>query len=280
MSTLQQQEDNIRNHDPDLVHEAVISTAGSRVSVQNKNRQADVRQPFVYVPLRMGGNGGTHQVSDASAKLINEEVTLADLEKMTTLFYDKAFQDSTLDSFIRSHDDPHGSRFAKWIHQKLSGSTVWDDDRRSRDLEPVELAGGHRHVVHDRSSAHVAAWYSPKRPSHQVGRHFELDECRVWMRLHFWAMRESGIMEKSPSFADYYVRFIAHFVRVYENSAPPFARDSLRWSESPERIAQYIQNGRKMNDVLGITESEAKAQIPQTELNDTVWPYGQTLVTP
>ena len=40
------------------------------------------------------------------------------------------------------------------------------------------------------------------------------------MRLHFWAMRETGIVEQSPSFAEYYVKFIAHFVSVYERSAP------------------------------------------------------------
>ena len=25
-----------------------------------------------------------------------------------------------------------------------------------------------------------------------VGRHFQLADCRVWMRLHFWAAREAG----------------------------------------------------------------------------------------
>ena len=70
---------------------------------------------------------------------------------MTELFYDKAFQDPVLDKFIRSHNDPYGSRFAKWIHQKLSGSNVWDVDRRQRDKRPVLLAKNIRHVVHDRS---------------------------------------------------------------------------------------------------------------------------------
>ena len=123
-----------------------------------------------------------------------------------------------------------GARFAKWIHQKLTGSSVWDEDRYSRDLTPHAVAGGRTAVVHDRSSAHAAAWYSPKRPANEVGRHFKLDECRTWMRLHFLAMRESGVVEKSPSFADYYVRFIGHFVSVYEGSATKFARESFRWS--------------------------------------------------
>merc|ERR1712083_109261 len=85
-------------------------------------------------------------------------------------------------------------------------------------------------VVNDRSSAHFAAWNSLKRSREELGRHFNLEECRIWMRLHFWAMRESGLMELSPSFCDYYVRFIGHFVKVYERKAPQFAREALRWS--------------------------------------------------
>merc|ERR1712151_252039 len=51
--------------------------------------------------------------------------------------------------------------------------------------------------------------------------------------------------EKSPTFADYYVRFIGQFVSVYESSAPAFARDSLRWSASQKNIDRYHRNGRK-----------------------------------
>ena len=264
------QERALRDRDPDLEQGATLQSIENEKELEQDERKSV--SPFKFVPLKMGGNGRTHVVSTASAALM-EEVTLDDLEKMTSLFYDKAFQDKTLDQFIRSHGDPHASRFAKWIHQKLSGSTIWDQDRRTRDLRPVELAEGYRHVVHDRSSAHAAAWYSPKRPEHDVGRHFQLDECRVWMRLHFWAMRESGIMTISPSFADYYVRFIAHFVNVYERTAPAFTRDSFRWSEDPENIKTYIDNGRVMTDVLGLTLEEAEAQIPRTEATNKMWPY-------
>ena len=230
--------------------------------------------PFRFVPLKMGGDSGrTHVISSESRRLIHEEVALDDLLKMTSLFYEKVFQDPTLDKFIRDRSDPHGVRFAKWIHQKLSGSNVWDTDRRTRNLQPVTLADDIQHVVHDRSSAHAAAWYSPKRPSQEVGRHFQLDECRVWMRLHFWALRESGIIEQSPSFADYYVRFIGHFVRVYESTAPNFARDSFRWSANPSNIQEYIRNGRRMNDVLNLSLGKANTQIPSVEANDNTWPY-------
>eukprot|EP00977_Amphora_coffeiformis_P011414 scaffold2765_cov165-Amphora_coffeaeformis.AAC.8 len=276
-TTPKQQENELRWNDPDLVLEEetmhTMKETSKVVALEENKATSSAAKPFVFVPLRMSGR--THQVSPGSKRLIEEEVTLADLEKMTQLFYEKAFLDETLDQFIRSHDDPHGARFARWIHQKLSGSTVWDQDRQGRNLEPVTLAGGHRHVVHDRSSAHVAAWYSPKRKAHEVGRHFQLDESRVWMRLHFWAMRESGIMTKSPSFADYYVRFIGHFVNVYENSAPAYTRDSLRWSANRQNIDTYLANGRRMVDVVGISQEQAERQIPRSELDDMVWPYTQ-----
>lgn len=222
LDTLQQLEDQLRRNDPDLTMESLAMGSGAVQEAESHQPTTDHQSsttmkenpstPFVFVPLSMGGGGRTHQVSEASKHLIEEEVTLEDLQHMTELFYEKAFADSTLDQFIRSHGDPHAGRFAKWIHQKLSGSSVWDQDRRARSKQPVELAEGIRHVVHDRSSAHAAAWYSPKRPARDVGRHFTLEECRVWMRLHFWALRNGGIMTKSPSFADYYVRFIAHFL--------------------------------------------------------------------
>ena len=90
-----------------------------------------------------GSNGRTHVVvTDESCSLM-DEVSLVDLEQMTTKFYENVFQDATLDNFIHSHNDPHASRFTKWIHQKLSGSTVWDGDwYHHRDKTPKVVAGG------------------------------------------------------------------------------------------------------------------------------------------
>lgn len=92
------------------------------------------------------------------------------------------------------------------------------------------------------------------------------------MRLHFWALRET-IGETNPAFTDYYVRFIGHFVNVYEGTAPTFARDSYRWSESQSNIDEYLANGHKMKDVLGLTHGQALAQIPNEEAKDPTWPY-------
>ena len=272
----------LRDSDPDLIQEAIeVETGKSPKSTTSPPADKNIAihntsAPYKFVPLKMGGNGGTHKPSRASRDLIEQEVSFDSLLTMTEKFYELAFQDDTLDKFIRSHNDPHGTRFAKWIHQKLTGSNIWDMDRQARDKTPVRVAGGRTAVVHDRSSAHAAAWYSAKRPKKDVGRHFTLEECRVWMRLHFWAMRESGLVEQSPSFADYYVRFIGHFVSVYEGSATMFARESFRWSSNPKNIENYIKNGRKMKDVLGVSFGRAIKDLPESEYEDDEWPYQAT----
>lgn len=266
-------EEKLRASDGDLQQEAQVNANETTTGGCPFGHSFKGALPYHYVPLRMGGRGGTHMVSEGSRALIDNEVTLDDLKTMTDAFYELAFQDQTLDKLIRSHSDPHGDRFAKWIHQKLSGSNVWDLNRRSRDKTPVEVAGGRTVIVHDRSSAHVAAWFSPKRTQSEVGQHFKLDECRVWMRLHFYALRKTGMTEKSPSFADYYVRFIGHFISVYEGAAPMFARDSFRWSGKPANVEKYIRDGRVMRDVLGRTYSEATRDLPEDELYDDEWPY-------
>lgn len=266
----------LRSEAATLVHN---DTIGSPVISGRRELCGDnlteISLPLRCVPLRIGGgNGRTHVPNEESAALIDEVGGIMALRAMTEMFYEKAFADVTLDKFIRSHDDPHGERFATWIHQKLGGSgNLWDANRADRLLSPAEVANGKKITVLDRTSAHVAAWNSPKRPARQVGKHFELDECRVWMRLHFWAMRESGIIEKSPSFADYYVRFIGHFVRVYESLAPLFARDSFRWSANEDNLKRYRENGRQMKDVLGLTVEAALLQIPFEEVQDEDWPY-------
>jgi len=279
---IQKEEEEFRASDPDLMEESFEGRRDAKVTTLSDSESGDKSIDFVPLYINRGPVGPRGHTATEGTVAIMENISLSDLQKMTDLFYEKAFQDETLDKFIQSHDDPHGSRFAKWIHQKLSGSTIWDEDRaaRRRKNEEVTLANGETHLVHDRTSAHVAAWHSPKRPRHESGRHFKLDECRVWMRLHFWAMRESGLMEKSPSFADYYVRFIGHFVSVYESKAPFFTRDSLRWSASPENIDRYIhRDGRRMTDVLGLNFQTSLSQLPPSEANDLEWPYNLTPTT-
>ena len=120
--------------------------------------------------------------------------------------------------------------------------------------------------------------WRPKFDFH-TGEHFKLDDCRVWMRLHFLAAREVGLFDKHPAFMDYYVRFIGHFVSVYERLAPPFARESARWSESPANVEAYLAT-KQMPDVVGVSPREALSQLPAAERAYTgssagrlLWPY-------
>ncbi len=145
------QEEQLRASDADLQAEEQVRALDKRsCPFSGKPAAGDLEStkeplPYQYVPLRMGGNGGSHRPSEASRMLIDYEVSFDDLKRMTHKFYEFAFQDETLDQFIRSHSDPHGDRFAKWVHQKLTGSNIWDEDRRTRDLSPHEVAGGGRY---------------------------------------------------------------------------------------------------------------------------------------
>lgn len=227
-----------------------------------------------HVPLNWQRGQGGHRPNSATLRLFREAGGREAIKRFTTAFYVKAFADSVLDKFIREHDDPHGERFASWIAEKFGDGTPWTEERATRRTCPFQAHGHQFQTPHDRSSAHFAAWHSPKREPEKFGDHFKLDDCRVWMRLHFWAMRESGIMEASPSFVAYYVKFIAHFVSVYERTAPPFARESLRWSSEPASIEAYVAGGNRMADVVGVSYRDAAAQLPAEERESRGgWPY-------
>ena len=203
------------------------------------------------------------------------------LRRMAAVFYSRAFVDPHLDQFIRNHNDPHGDRLGNWIAEKMTGEgRPWSEERSVRPREAVRVAGGQTVVVHDRSSAHVAAWHSPKREPHKVGQHFKLDDARVWMRLMFWSARSEGLFDRSPRFAEWYVRFIGHFVRIYESTAPAFARESARWSEDQRNIEAYLQGGPSggplMSSVIGLSYDAALQQLPadeRSDISESRWPY-------
>mmetsp|Transcript_9385 Transcript_9385/g.18326 ORF Transcript_9385/g.18326 Transcript_9385/m.18326 type:complete len:141 (+) Transcript_9385:702-1124(+) len=100
-----------------------------------------------------------------------------------------------------------------------------------------------------RQVSHSKAWYSEKREPRKRGRRFKVDDCRIWMRLMFWAARDEGLAHHKPFFT-WYVDFIKHFIRVYERTAPPYAEESAQWSASQENIAKYIKDGRVMKEVI------------------------------
>jgi len=172
---------------------------------------------------------------------------------MLTRFYHKCFEDSHISQFIRNNGDPHAERLANWIIEKMGGEgKPWTKERVERSKCPVHatLGDGREHIVHDRTSAHVAAWFSPKRSPEDMGERFKVHDARVWMRLMFWSARETEVFHTSPSFKYWYPQFIAHFMRVYEHAAPQYAQDSLQWSENEENTEMYISGGRHMGDVL------------------------------
>lgn len=287
--------------DPDIILEAEALEKTLNISTATKSGIVPeiISEPPKKIPyrfIRLGMNGTSFAGNAESAELLREVGGLPSILMMTDIFYRKAFQDIHLDKFIRSHNDPHFSRLGNWIVEKMDPrQTVWTEERAVRDKCPVQLAGGHRHVIHDRSSAHAAAWYSPKRPREEVGEHFVLHDARVWMRLMFLSAREAGLFELSPTFEDWYIRFIAHFMRVYERLAPQFARESARWAANTTLVEQYEQSlvssdsegslGYKMMDMdvlgedrsVGIPLREALKQIPKHEWKEeTDWPYNKT----
>eukprot|EP01065_Artemidia_motanka_P029493 TRINITY_DN355_c0_g1_i3.p1 TRINITY_DN355_c0_g1~~TRINITY_DN355_c0_g1_i3.p1 ORF type:complete len:249 (+),score=51.89 TRINITY_DN355_c0_g1_i3:61-807(+) len=215
----------------------------------------------------------THRATRATRALCRSIGGAATLERMTSRFYTRMFADPHLDQFVANREDPHPARLATWIAEKMGDGEPWSRERETRPQCPVMLAGGRRHIVHDRSSAHAAAWYSPKRDPAVVGQHFQLDDCRVWMRLMFWSARDLGLLDH-PQFGEWFVRFIGHFVRVYERSAPAFARESARWSADPANVQRYRDAGRRMTDVIGKRYSRAIAELPAEEQAEVgAWPY-------
>lgn len=161
-------------------------------------------------------------------------------------------------------------------------------------------------VVHDRSTAHYAGWHSTKRPAEDVGTHFELDDCRVWLRLHLWACRECGLFERDPAvsegdpaspgsalgaetraqFEAWYTKFLAHFVRVYRRISPPFVPVECAWSLSKENLDGYLANvatGKmSMPDVINVlSDDEALRKLGDGDrqtvehVKASAWPYEQ-----
>lgn len=223
-----------------------------------------------YIPLNVIGH--THHPSPQIVRLIREIGGLDTLRRFATLFYQICFRDPHIDRFIREHSDPHGERFATWIVDKFGDGTPWSDERRSRARTYLRVGHERVHVAFDRSSAHFAAWHSPKREAHKWGQHFKLHDARVWMRLHFWAARQVGLFEHEE-FMDYYTKFIAHFVRVYSSNSPSFTRESARWSADPANVQRYLDSGNNMADVIGVALETALQVLPSDERSG-VWPYG------
>lgn len=254
--------------DPDIQQER-LSHLKIRKSAKLSPPVGDMQQ-FASVPLNLIGR--THHFNVATTQLVRS-VGIVKLEEFTTLFYQRQFADSHVDQFIRSHAEAHHKRFAAWIMEKFGDGTPWTDERRTRPATHLRIGHQVTQVSYDRSSSHFAAWHSPKRAPDKFGQHFKPEDARIWMRLHFWAAREVGMFDLHPEFMNYYVKFIGHFIRVYSSSAPPFTRESVRWSASPANLEEYVASGNRMSDVIGKPVDAALLELPSRERLSN-WPVG------
>jgi len=264
--------------DSDILEERrALEGSPAKVPATLPIRRASTNLQFV----RLGVVNRTHRASPATKRLVQEIGSVATLQAFTECFYEKSFQDLHIDRFIANHEEPHGLRFALWIAEKFGDGTPWTEERRTRPRRTMRFGHEVQQVAFDRSSAHFAAWHSPKREPEKWGQHFKLDDARVWMRLHFWAAREIGVFEH-PEFMDYYVRFIGHFVSIYSSKSPAFVRDSARWSADPQNVQRYLDSGRLMSDVIGKPYELAIEELPEDERLYTgsghprpSWPYDE-----
>lgn len=83
-------------------------------------------------------------------------------------------------------------------------------------------------------------------------------------------------------FQAWYCRFLAHFIRIYENSAPPFVHNELLWSKDEANTKKYLLEIEKgshgMDDLLGILNSNVAfkklSKKEQTWISENPgWPY-------
>lgn len=262
-------------NDPDIVKEKQHFSEQALV-------MAPMAPPTSFIPMQV--IHGAHTPSEATRRLV-EKVGMEKLRRFTGLFYERCFVDPHLDQFIAEHSEPHAERFANWIAEKLGFGTPWTQERRTRPKRYpkkfMHFGDETMQVSHDRSTAHFAAWYSPKREAQHMGQKFQPEDARNWMRLHFWAARETGLYDEHPDFMDYYERFIGHFVSIYSSKSPPFTRESARWSADPENLQRYHQAGNRM-DILGKNIDQELLLLPAEERSYTgsrhdnpLWPYNR-----
>ena len=163
------------------------------------------------------------------------------LRCMASRFYDKAFKDSLLDKFIEDHADPHGERLGNWLARRMGGEgRVWSKSRPDGA----------------RQTAHRRAWHSKKRSSRERGKRFKVADCRVWMRLMFWAARDEGLHTHKP-FWTWFVPFITSWIRVYEATAGKYAKEDAAWSADDANTEAYVKAGHVMVDVASAKAARA-----------------------
>jgi truncated hemoglobin YjbI len=192
------------------------------------------QHPFDDVTLNV--QRGEHNTSEQQGALLADIGGGDRIREFLTRFYARAFQDNHIKDFFFMNDGApaHAKRLGDWIIQKMGGEGVpWTDSGRWGK----------------RQQTHLEAWKSPKRDPAHYGRRFKLDDCRIWMRLNFWAARECGLRDHE-GFWSWYVDFIEHFIAFYEYKAPMWTREDAAWSSEASNHAEYAANGNLMLDLI------------------------------
>jgi len=159
---------------------------------------------------------GDIQPTAGSARLLKEIGGGDKIRKTATTFYTKFLTDQLLKNLRIEKDGPemHGKRFGDWLVEKMGGEgTPSTDLGRENQLD----------------WQHMRSYFSPQRAPARQGKRFELDECRVWMRLMFLAGREEGL-DKHTQFWNWYLKFIKHYIDIYNMCAPNYAERDAAWS--------------------------------------------------
>lgn len=177
----------------------------------------DFRITFLDPATEMFGGGAPSRKTKQMIKELGEDGITA----MVTAFYELVFKDKRLDPFIVDHSQPQF--LAPWIIEQMTGEPRWSSQR----------------PPYARQMAHGEAWHSHRRPAKDRGKHFDVIDCRAWMRLHFLACRETGLFEQCEAFEQWYPKFIGSFIGIYDHRAPQFAQADADWSLVPSKVAAY-----------------------------------------
>ena len=163
-----------------------------------------------WVAEKMGGVAESKEYNyckadcNPSSCKVSSSNGLLDLDALQLREEDEVLSRPTGKQIYKNNVVPNGIKDCPlWVHRH-----PWTNEREMlRDItkgQTLKIPQGRRgftmhqdFVVHDRSTAHFAGWHCPKREDINIGDHFKLDDCRVWLRLHFWACRRAGIFPGS-----------------------------------------------------------------------------------
>eukprot|EP01080_Neovahlkampfia_damariscottae_P008899 gene8899-847_t len=161
------------------------------------------------------------------------------IREFCTRFYARMFEDAHLKQFIFETDgaEAHGKRLGDWIIEKMGCKL---------EGEPWSESGRYG----ERQRSHYKAWNNEIRDKSVRGKHFKLDDSRIWVRLHFWAVRECGLSEHVP-FWSWYKEFIEHFIGIYEYKAIAYVQKDAEWSSKKKNLQKYFHDKNMMKDVVG-----------------------------